>query len=286
MNPYFTLSVPAFADFFMKYYCQSDNQIYEPRIFSPHIDDGVELYILTEGDVSFTVEDRLYPLAPGDVLLTKPGEMHNCILNSEGFHRHYCFWFGESDGFLLGDFLSHAPGEGNRICPRGADRETIGRVCRTLHETSCRGGDPLGEYALAVRLLSLVHRNLDSHGEADTGVFPPVLRRILRDMDGMLPPGAGVQYFEEKYFISRSTLTRHFRKYLNTSPMTYLETKRLATACALLKDGMSVTEVAARSGFPDYSNFIRLFRKRFGVTPLQYRNAPTACDFPVAYTEE
>ena len=38
-----------------------------------------------------------------------------------------------------------------------------------------------------------------------------------------------------------------------------------------LRDGDMVADAAAKSGFSDYSNYIQLFKKQFGMTPLQYK---------------
>ena len=42
---------------------------------------------------------------------------------------------------------------------------------------------------------------------------------------------------------------------------------------SLLKKGLSVTEVYSRCGFGDYSNFIRAFKKEYGLPPKTYITA-------------
>jgi len=50
---------------------------------------------------------------------------------------------------------------------------------------------------------------------------------------------------------------------------------RLRTAASLLRDtSIPILEVCLSSGFQDLSHFHRLFRKRFAMTPLQYRRVP------------
>ena len=66
---------------------------------------------------------------------------------------------------------------------------------------------------------------------------------------------------------------RLFKEHLNTTPKTYLESKRLVHSQILLKEGKSVLDACMESGFPDYSNYIRLFKRRFGVTPKQYKDS-------------
>ena len=81
-----------------------------------------------------------------------------------------------------------------------------------------------------------------------------------------------ITLFTRTYFVSQSTLCRMFRKHLQTTPRLYLESKRLAHSRRLLREGKSVLDACYESGFSDYSNYIRLFKRRFSVTPGQYRS--------------
>lgn len=56
-------------------------------------------------------------------------------------------------------------------------------------------------------------------------------------------------------------------------PFVMLRRKRLFVSMEYLRNGMPVSEAASQSGFSDYSNYIQLFRKQFGMTPKEYKNA-------------
>lgn len=58
---------------------------------------------------------------------------------------------------------------------------------------------------------------------------------------------------------------------LNLSPTEYIKKKRLANVIKLLSTGCTVAEASSQSGFSDYSNFIALFKKIYGTTPLKYK---------------
>ena len=72
---------------------------------------------------------------------------------------------------------------------------------------------------------------------------------------------------------SVNTLERHFRASLGITPCEFLRIRRLTKARELLGKGLSVQETSDACGFSDYSHFIALFRRRFGITPLQYRRS-------------
>ncbi len=65
---------------------------------------------------------------------------------------------------------------------------------------------------------------------------------------------------------------RVFKSVLGMTPTAYFEQYRLNLAEKLLGEcGDSVMEIAGRCGFQSPSYFTKLFRKRYGITPTEYR---------------
>ncbi len=70
--------------------------------------------------------------------------------------------------------------------------------------------------------------------------------------------------------------TRHFSRIFHTvyhtSPGNYLILLRLQYACSLLKNSnLSISQIAADSGFNDANYFCRQFSKKLNMTPKEYR---------------
>lgn len=57
--------------------------------FDPHTHEECEVYINLSGDVSFMVENHVYPIRSGSVILTRPNEFHHCIYNSDAVSQHF-----------------------------------------------------------------------------------------------------------------------------------------------------------------------------------------------------
>lgn len=71
---------------------------------------------------------------------------------------------------------------------------------------------------------------------------------------------------------SLSSFKREFQAEFKESPGKWLVQRRLKHAAKLLRNSpMNVTEVAFESGFEDVSHFSRVFKERFGVPPLAFR---------------
>lgn len=74
------------------------------------------------------------------------------------------------------------------------------------------------------------------------------------------------------FFISKQQLYRIFRQNFNMTVKEYVLDKKLERAKQLLKSSdFTVTEIAEKTGFPDYNNFIQRFKMTVGKTPLRYR---------------
>lgn len=67
--------------------------------------------------------------------------------------------------------------------------------------------------------------------------------------------------------ISESTLAHKFREELNISVYRYILKKRLSEARQLISKGESFSVASSKSGFNDYSNFFRLYKREYGEPP-------------------
>ena len=76
---------------------------------------------------------------------------------------------------------------------------------------------------------------------------------------------------------SLSSFKREFQRQFEESPGKWLMQKRLDFSAALLRGSkMNVTEIAFESGFEDVSHFSRVFKERFGDSPMAYREKSVA----------
>lgn len=73
---------------------------------------------------------------------------------------------------------------------------------------------------------------------------------------------------------SLSSFKREFQTQFQESPGKWLLQQRLAHSADLLRNSsLNVTEVAFESGFEDVSHFSRVFKERFGATPMAFRQS-------------
>jgi AraC-like DNA-binding protein len=113
--------------------------------------------------------------------------------------------------------------------------------------------------------------------------FPPPARHLLRAKD--LADG---RYFEPLRVddmaaaagLSRAHFSREFRRAFGESPHSYLLTRRLERAAALLRmTDRSVADICISVGLNSIGSFTTRFTRAFGVSPTAYRaKFPPAAD--------
>ena len=75
-----------------------------------------------------------------------------------------------------------------------------------------------------------------------------------------------------RHGLSKRTFFRHWKRYFKETPHQWILTLRLKEAKRLLRDtDRSVFQIAEDLNIRDPAYLVRLFRKRFGITPQQYR---------------
>ena len=72
--------------------------------------------------------------------------------------------------------------------------------------------------------------------------------------------------------MSAGYLSRLYKQQTGDTVMHALDEMRIDSAYALVRDTeLSLAEIVAHCGYADKGNFIRKFKKRFGVTPMRCR---------------
>ena len=80
-----------------------------------------------------------------------------------------------------------------------------------------------------------------------------------------------VEQIAKAVSLDRYYLSRLFKKETGRTIQEYLVKTRMKQACSLLSQSRSVSETATLCGYPEVSNFSRMFKKHFGISPSKYK---------------
>lgn len=83
-----------------------------------------------------------------------------------------------------------------------------------------------------------------------------------------------LEQIAESGHISRSKCCKIFLKYLSQSPINFLTDYRLKESCYMLSQtNRSLSQIALCCGFSEQSYYNRVFKRKYGCTPLTYRKS-------------
>lgn len=101
-----------------------------------------------------------------------------------------------------------------------------------------------------------------------------VPRRIIEYMkENYSDPDFYMTSLVEEFGLSDKTIAKLIKGYLNMTFSEYLEELRLQKALHLLDHtDNSIKQVAASSGFSSENTFFKVFKRKFGISPGNYRN--------------
>lgn len=261
----------------------------------PHGHDFYELYYFSKGNITYIVEGNHYFLLPGDIILLSPGETHQALLMRENpSYEHIVVRI--ASGFmeqlriqelnLANCFHSASSTHTNLLRMPAPQRQRVENTLRDLMAESyfvsteaLLAKTCLLSYALVgINLMYSLDQNIFQTARSSGLVISDISNYINEHYNEPLT----LDDLTSRFFISKSHLLREFKHIYNTSVHQYIIHKRISVARDMMTDGISPTEVYLQCGFRDYSNFFRVFKSEYDMSPIEYfnkaQNRDTASD--------
>ena len=147
------------------------------------------------------------------------------------------------------------------------DSERVGREAAAALDRLMDGAEP----PRGVR--TVAPRGVVTRHSSDTlAVADPLVAAALATIRRRACEPLSVGDLVETLGVSRRTFEIRFREATGHAPKEEIQRVRAAAAARLLSTGgLSVTDVAVRTGFARPSQFAAFFRQRLGVSPSEYR---------------
>lgn len=219
-------------------------------------------------------------LAPGELLLVKPGDWHEDLLHPGG--RHAALWFrlavaGEAEAAASLPFFAEGVLAEQQVLrlPAGEAEAAVSAMLAEyqVHDAASPGLQQGLLTAFFWRLVraadpALLAPGLRARSQADA--FAARLRALFRRRQG-LPLTVGEM--ARQLGLAERTLAEACRRHLGCSPARAWMTWRLGLARDLLRQGLQVQQVAERLGFANPFHFARAYRRAHGRPPSEEGSA-------------
>ena len=249
---------------FMIQYAETDKRshVYEIEL---HTHEELEIYINLTGDVSFLVENNLYPLGRGDIIVARPGEHHHCVYRSEALHKHFWILLRYEKDKELFEFLKDL--DVNFISPPGKVKNEIIDLCYSMLNEDLQ---KLDKFYCFLRLMKIL--KMSKKDNIEVNYLPEEFTKVLEYIDEHITENLKVTDIANTFFLSESTIERRFREYLEIKPLEFIRKKKMILAAELLRKGQTVLNAGMSVGYGDSSHFIKLFKRYYGMTPMKYKS--------------
>lgn len=248
-----------------------------------HHHDFYELYYLVSGDVTYTIESKLYKVLPGDILLISPRELHQVHIHPEhAAYERYVLWIkptfiealSQKHTDLFQALDPSRPGYGNQLRLQLSDQQKIRGLMEQLYAESSENvfGTELLVKSLLIQLLVTINRlalREDCHFE-DTSCSSKTVSQVVEYINLHYSESLSLDLLADKFFISKYHLSHEFQRQVGTSVGRYIQKKRLQIARHLLSQGNKPNAVYSICGFGDYTGFYRAFKAEYGTSPREF----------------
>ncbi|MCE3202265.1 AraC family transcriptional regulator [Paenibacillus sonchi] len=255
-----------------------------------HAHPQYEFNYVLEGEQQLVVNNRSYIQKAGDLVLLRPGDSHSSKSGNGKPFTYFCIHFDIDDKILISllSRLNHVLFEsGSTIAHK------LGPVFTRLVEISSTiSGDIT--MSQRMRLQSAVFELFGQLWEAfsieanlpTTGTYEKVelahqIRSrlqalVFQQFQMELPYDShyGIDDIAAELGISASHCYRVFRQVFGVSPREFLSEQMLHEAKVLLDDSsLSVSQISSLLGYRDIAHFSRQFKRWYGKSPREYREA-------------
>ena len=251
-----------------------------------HWHDDFEMIVIKKGRGYVTLNFQKYKVSSGDIIIVLPGMLHsiegkqNSTMEYENilFSKHFLA-FGTDDvtqqkfikPFFNGDIQIR-----HYLTPGHTLNTEISNIVDLLDEKS---DEKDYAYQLFIKgaLIQIIYLLITHPPKANDNIqsdkHEEKLKSIIRYISTHYYEDISIEEIADFCHYSPSHFMRFFKIHTGMSFISYVNDFRVTEARAMLMStNDSILEISQKCGFSNLSNFNRMFKRKYGVTPRQVRS--------------
>lgn len=246
------------------------------------------LYYVTEGTAKIILPSEIQELKPNYLYLIPSFTTHSYLCDSHFVHYYlHIYEDHQSESSILDDYnfpVEVAAGDLElplikRLCqinpsmqlpqsdPDSYDNNPtlIQNIIKNKQRTFC---DKVESRGIVYQLMARFLKDAQPKIEVNDNRIQKVISHIRKNIYTLID----IDSLAEISCVSKDHFIRLFKKEIGTTPLQYINQKKIEKAqLILITDNMPVKNIAYLLAYEDHSYFNRLFKKVTGTTPQQYR---------------
>ena len=247
----------------------------KPSILHSH-DDYIEIFIVTKGKLVHHFGKKKMIMQAGDAFILFPNQYHKHSQYKNYFSQHLNLTcsLAHAEEFFQLYFSSPNPTLPNQLIHLAPKSFELVLAFQDLIL------DAKSEAEQDVTIKSLISFTFSLFRNTEikeNQTQPKWLYEFIQKLNNLVfTPDLKLSDIYALSNYSQSTLSREFKKHLGKPLIAYINELKLNYACNQLKHtNLSVLEISSSLGLDSLSHFCHLFKKKYNLSPLQYRKTTT-----------
>lgn len=244
-------------------------------------ENHIEMNFILSGRGKYKIDDEIYQVEEGDLLIFNPGVQHQALTDGNG-RPTVEFFVGFTDVAFHGMEKNHFHiSEGPILHTTGELRQKLFRIASSMEAESAdwkQGRYFMLRSYLVQMLLLLIREQTEpvkpKKGYAFESVSKKyVVEQIVNYFEDHYAEKISLDQIAENMYLSPFYISKIFKSETGDTPIRHLINIRLERAKEILEKGEcnSIQEVAAKVGYDDAYHFSKLFKKKYNVPPSKIK---------------
>lgn len=242
------------------------------NMMKSHYHNYYEIYYLEDGERYHMLQDDMYTMKPGELILFSPYVLHRSY-GDEGMPFKRIVLYFVSGEVASSELLEALDQNNGMYRPDAVTRQKLHHMLEELIREYENPSDFYKSYRRTLLNMflftMLMHtRRREPEQLKETGRTTQIVSYIHKHYQEDIT----LEQLAQMFYVSPFYLCREFKRYTNSTIVQYVNITRVMNAQRrLMETDKTVTEISRETGFSNLTHFNRVFKSITGTTPSGYR---------------
>lgn len=231
-----------------------------------HYHREIELYYITEGECDYFINNSVYPLKTGDIIIVPPNVLHSINYKCSKRSRYLIFCNVDFLPASLKETLRTSP----QVISSVSSNFEVKKLLESMlweYENQDQFSKDMIKSSLSALLISLFRSKKSAQERKNH-----LIKQGIAYIDANYANQISLSDVANELSVRSEHLSRTFKKHTGFGFNEYLTIYRINTAEKMILENpeKSLTEIAFACGFNDSNYFSTRFKKIVGIPPTQF----------------